>query len=128
MGKAKRIILGLATVITIVIVSELLAPAGGGPPSFLASSGLGNFLVFVAGGYVARSGFLVPALLLNTATWSLTVFAAWRLAAAVQALSFMEVVSNNMGGLMLYTIAAAAGAAVGMWLYAFRSSLWLLDH
>lgn len=128
MSKAKRIGLGLATVIAIWVVSELLAPAGGGPSSFLASSGLGNFLVFAIGGYVARSGFLVPALLLNTVAWSVVVFAAWRLAAAVQGMGFMEVVSNNLVGLLLYTIAAAAGAAVGMWLYAFRSSLWLLDH
>lgn len=128
MSKAKRIGLGLATVIAITVVSELLAPVGGGPPSFFAASGLGNFLLFAVGGYVARSGFLVPALLLNTVMWSITVFAAWRLAAAVQGMSFMEVVSNNLGGLLLYTIAAAAGAALGMWMYAFRSSLWLLDH
>lgn len=120
--------LGLATVIAIYIVGELLAPAGGGPSSFLATSGLGNFLVFVAGGYVARSGFLVPALALNTATWLVVIFAAWRLAAAVQGLSFIEVALNNLGGLVVYTIAASAGAAVGMWLYAFRSSLWLIDH
>ena len=112
----------------ITVVSELLAPAGGGPPSFLATSGLGNFLVFVAGGYVARSGFLLPALVLNTAIWSATVVVAWQLAASVQGLGFMEVVNNNLGGLALYTIASAAGAAVGMWLYAIRSSAWLLDH
>jgi hypothetical protein len=35
---------------------------------------------------------------------------------------------NNLPGLVLYTVAAVAGAALGMWLYAFRSSLWLLDH
>ena len=109
-------------------VSELLAPAGGGPPSFLATSGLGIFLVFVAGGYVARSGFLVPALVLTTAIWSATVFVAWRLAASVQGVGFMEVVTNNLAGLALYTLATAAGAAVGMGLYTFRSSLWLLDH
>lgn len=128
MSRAKRISLGLATVIAITVVSELLGPAGQGPSSLLAKSGLGRFVVYVAGGYVARSGFLVPALLLNTATWSIDVFAAWRIAAAVEDASLMNAVSNNLGDLVLCTIAAAAGAAVGMWLYAFRSSLWLLDH
>ncbi len=128
MSKAKRILLGLATVVAIGVVSELLAPAGGGPSSFIASSGLGLFLACIAGGYVARSGFLVPALLLSLAGWSIAVFAAWQIAEAAQGIRFLDVVSNNLGGLLRYSVAAMAGAAAGMWLYAFRSSLWLLDH
>lgn len=128
MGKAKRIILGLAAVVAVAVVGKLLAAAGGEPSGFFTSSGLGTFLAFVAGGYVARSGFLVPALLVNSAMWSITVVAAGRLAAAAEGTRFMAVVADNLGGLTLYTIAAAAGAALGMWLYSLRSSLWLLDH
>ncbi len=128
MSKARRVIAGIAAVIALSLVAEFVIPLNSPLDRFLASTGLGTFIMFAAGGYVARSSFLLPALVMAFVTWLVGVYAAWRLADAVKGMALIEVVINNLPGLALYTIAAAAGAFVGMWLYAFRSSLWLLDH
>lgn len=128
MSRSRRLLAGLATVIALALLSELVLPTDTSLGNFLASTGLGLFLMFVAGGYVARSGFILPALLYAAIAWTGSVYIAWRIAAAVEGLAFTDVAIANLPNLLLYTLAAIAGAAVGMWLYAFRSSLWLLDH
>ena len=127
-GKARRILAGLATVIALLLAAEVIAPASTSPGRFLASTSISVLVAFIAGGYVARSSFILPALLFAAIVWTGAIYNAWRIAAFMRGPDLADLAIADLPLLVLWTLAAIAGAAVGMWLYAFRSSLWLLDH
>ena len=69
------------------------------------------------GAIVARRSFVVPALSLAVFNWLVVGFILFSIAEAAGQTSFVEVLSGQLTGLLLLSVAAIIGATIGRWFY-----------
>lgn len=110
----KRIWLGILVVLIFGTAFDSLVPSNTWLGNLLGDTGLGLFIIMATGAFVAREKFLLPAIAITTIMWTFTVFAAFQIAATVEPTTWVDVASKNIGGLIVYLIAAGLGASLGM--------------
>lgn len=118
----KRIGWGLLTAIAVAIAFDLLpnlVPASLVHVRLLGffyiwsavESALVMFVAALAGAYVARVPFVVPAVMLVAVNWSLTVYFSNSIATAAGQGDLLAVAGSNIPGLIL----GGVGATIGAW-------------
>ncbi len=80
-------------------------------------SSIAYFIAVTAGAIVARKSFLVPALALAGLGWSAVVYILYDISNVGGSASLGRIALENLGGLILYAIAAVLGATLGRWFY-----------
>ena len=109
----KRILLGLAAAAAFGLVAgELISLANFTFNPLLQSVVLG-FLATTIGAFIARRGFVLPALGLWFVCWLLVVYLLYFIAAPTGQASFLAIVQINLLGIVLSALAVAIGALVG---------------
>lgn len=109
----KRILLGLATAAVFgTVAGELISLANFTVNSVLQSVVLG-FLATAIGGFIARRGFVLPALGLWLVEWLLAVYVLYFIAAPTGQASFLAIAQINLLSIVLSALAVATGALLG---------------
>lgn len=125
MGNVKRIGIGLATSIVILLVLDLLpSPI---PSAYVSYQLLDHFYIwpgvggmitmFVAalgGAYVSKTRFVVPAVLLAVGGWIFVIYVLNSIAVVAGQDNLFVVASTNLPGLIFGAVGAAMGALTGM--------------
>jgi len=125
--KAKRIGLGLLTMIAVLIVEDLIPNPYGAyasPDAFFYfafwPSVWGAFevgLATCAGAYVARINFAGSAAIFAIVFGLLIVLMLQSIAAPVEHIPYLEILSRNSIGIALGVVSAVVGAETGRWIY-----------
>ncbi len=109
----KRILLGLAAAAVFGLVAgELISLANFTVNPVLQSAVLG-FLATAIGAFIARRGFVLPALGLWLVEWLLVVYLLYFIAAPTGQASFLAIAQVNLRSIVLSALAVAIGALVG---------------
>ena len=109
----KRILLGLAAAAVFGLVAgELISLANFTVNPALQSAVLG-FLATAIGAFIARRGFVLPALGLWLVEWLLVVYLLYFIAAPTGQASFLAIAQVNLRSIVLSALAVAIGALVG---------------
>ena len=109
----KRILLGLAAAAVFGLVAgELISLANFTVNPALQSAVLG-FLATAIGAFIARRGFVLPALGLWLVEWLLVVYLLYFIAAPTGQASFLAIAQVNLRSILLSALAVAIGALVG---------------
>jgi putative Mn2+ efflux pump MntP len=109
----KRILLGLAAAAVFGLVAgELISLANVTVNPVLQSIVLG-FLATAIGAFIARRGFVLPALGLWLVEWLLVVYLLYFIAAPTGQASFLAIAQINLLSIVLSALAVAIGALVG---------------
>jgi hypothetical protein len=109
----KRILLGLAAAAVFGLVAgELISLANVTVDPVLQSIVLG-FLATAIGAFIARRGFVLPALGLWLVEWLLVVYLLYFIAAPTGQASFLAIAQINVLSIVLSALAVAIGALVG---------------
>ena len=109
----KRILLGLAAAAAFGLVAgELISLANFTFNPLLQSVVLG-FLATTIGAFMARRGFVLPALGLWFVCWLLVVYLLYFIAAPTDQASFLAIAQTNLLSIVLSALAVAIGALVG---------------
>jgi hypothetical protein len=109
----KRILLGLAAAAVFGLVAgELISLANVTVNPVLQSIVLG-FLATAIGAFIARRGFVLPALGLWLVEWLLVVYLLYFIAAPTGQASFLAIAQINVLSIVLSALAVAIGALVG---------------
>lgn len=109
----KRIVAGL---VAMVVTACALSFAGEllGIDRFLAVGGGLSFLTSaLVGGFVARSGFVLPALLVWSAVWGAVIYTLYRIAEPTGTASIAGILSYNAMDLAISLIGTWCGAVLG---------------
>lgn len=112
----QRVLLGILAMFVVGAASDLAVAANSSLGHLLGSTGLAVFLAAVAGAFIARRNFLIPALVIVAITWFYTVYLAYKIASLAEVTSIQQVISNNLVGFVVYLSAGALGALSGMWI------------
>ena len=109
----KRILLGLAAAAAFGLVAgELISLANFTFNPLLQSVVLG-LLATTIGAFIARRGFVLPALGLWFVCWLLVVYLLYFIAAPTGQASFLAIAQINLLSIVLSALAVAIGALVG---------------
>jgi hypothetical protein len=109
----KRILLGLAAAAVFGLVAgELISLANVTVNPVLQSIVLG-FLATAIGAFIARRGFVLPALGLWLVEWLLVAYLLYFIAAPTGQASFLAIAQINLLSIVLSALAVAIGALVG---------------
>ena len=109
----KRILSGLAAAAVFGLVAgELISLANFTFNPLLQSIVLG-FLATAIGAFIARRGFVLPALGLWFVEWLLVVYLVYLIAAPTGQASFLAIAQRNLLGIVLSALAVAIGALLG---------------
>ena len=118
---SRRITIGLACVIAVSIelALEFLTPnLGVNLPLIVSVSGLRFFVAFAAGGYVAQTRFLVPALLCVILMWLFWISLSLDFRVMPRA-ELLDVVGRNLDTLAFWAFVSGIGAFFGMRLHSW---------
>lgn len=123
----KRLLLGLVVMVLIqsgvdyllssVNLLSLMTGSPGEPGAVQLTvalqAAISAFIGAFAGGWVARRGFVLPAVLLWLAFWSVGVYLLYRIAAPAGQSSVLGIIQFNLVAMILSGAATALGAVLG---------------
>ena len=109
----KRILLGLAAAAVFGLVAEELISLASFTFNPLLRSVVLGFLATTIGAFIARRGFVLPALGLWFVDWLLVVYLLYFIAVPTGQASFLATAQINLLSIVLSALAVAIGALVG---------------
>jgi len=119
----KRLWLGLAAMIAVqMVVSNLFMTISPDQIRFIApQSVLAAFLAALAGGAIARKGFVLPAMGVWLVVWAAITYVLYRIAEPMMQDLMASIIRNNWLAFVLSGVATGIGALLGQWLTAGRA-------
>lgn len=116
-----RILWGAIAMVAVMAAADLLFPDPGRSAVWTSlQSLLVFFLAALTGGWVARTGFASPALLVWALTWTLVAWLLLRIADGAGMVAFAGILRHNWVAIALSGAATLAGALCGQALAAQR--------
>ncbi|HEU4670863.1 MAG TPA: hypothetical protein VFR91_09140 [Dyella sp.] len=111
--KMKRIALGLAASVTFGLIAGWLLSLAHITIDSLLQIVLVGFVAATIGAFIARRGFVLPALGLWLVQWLVVVYVLYWIAEPTGQASALAIVQRNMPGFFLSAAAVASGALLG---------------
>ncbi len=109
----KRILLGLAAAVLFGLAAGELISLANLPASPVLQSVAVSFFGAVVGAWVARTGFLFPALGLWLVEWLAGLYVVYWIAEPTGQASIMAITQLNLASILLSALAVALGVLVG---------------